>query len=130
MTSAAPTATKQALPTLTGSRLKTRKRDEKEKYDPKSFRDEILIGLRDTGNNFEDKLKFLDTKGNQLDYRQYADTLFDILIAGGMLLPGKFLKGRLYLIVWCHVRIILFLYRWWDQGRGWTIQGRSVCIHM
>ena len=97
MTSAASTATKHALPTLTGSRLKTRKRDEKEKYDPKSFRDEILIGLRDTGNNFEDKLKFLDTKGNQLDYRQYADTLFDILIAGGMLLPGEFLKRCLYL---------------------------------
>ena len=91
MTSTASGApTKQALPTLTGSRIKTRKRDEKEKYDPKFFRDEILTGLQETGDNFEDKLKFLDTRGNQLDYRQYADTLFDILIAGGMLLPGKF----------------------------------------
>ena len=93
MTSATSTATKQALPTLTGSRVyKTRKRDEKEKYDPRLFRDEILAGLQETGENFEDKLKFLDTKGNQLDYRQYADTLFDVLIAGAMLLPGKFRK--------------------------------------
>lgn len=88
-TTSTTTSTKQALPTLTGARIKTRKRDEKEKYDPRQFRDEILAGLQGTGDNFDDTLKFLDTKGNQLDYRQYADTLFDILIAGGMLLPGK-----------------------------------------
>lgn len=87
MTSA--TSTKQALPTLTGARIKTRKRDEKEKYDPRLFRDEILAGLQTAGENFDETSKFLDTKGNQLDYRQYADTLFDVLIAGGMLLPGK-----------------------------------------
>ena len=92
MTSSSATATKQ-LPTLTGARIKTRKRDEKEKYDPRLFRDEILVGLQTAGENFDETLKFLDTKGNQLDYRQYADTLFDILIAGGMLLPGKLSEG-------------------------------------
>ena len=129
MTSSASTSTKQALPTLTGSRLKTRKRDEKEKYDPKSFRDEILIGLQETGKNLEDKLKFLDTRGNQLDYRQYADTLFDVLIAGGMLLPGKFLIGCLYRSTG-HVYTNSLTFRWWDQGRDGSIQGRSVCIHL
>lgn len=29
--------------------------------------------------------KFLDASGAKLDYRRYAETLFDILVAGGML---------------------------------------------
>ena len=118
MTSTSSTATKQALPTLSGARIKTRKRDEKEKYDPSKFRDDILVGLQDTGENFDDKLKFLDTKGNQLDYRQYADTLFDILIAGGMLLPGKFYYNPLEaLIMKSHIQ-----FRWWNQRRGRSVQ--------
>jgi hypothetical protein len=36
--------------------------------------------------------KFLDASGAKLDYRRYAETLFDILVAGGML--GK------YLVLW------------------------------
>lgn len=32
--------------------------------------------------------KFLDTAGNKLDYRRYGEVLFDILIAGGLLVPG------------------------------------------
>ncbi|NXT05197.1 BZW2 protein, partial [Prunella fulvescens] len=32
--------------------------------------------------------KFLDAAGSRLDYRRYADTLFDILVAGSMLAPG------------------------------------------
>ncbi|KAG3274950.1 basic leucine zipper and W2 domains 1 [Ictidomys tridecemlineatus] len=32
--------------------------------------------------------KFLDASGAKLDYRRYAETLFDILVAGGMLAPG------------------------------------------
>jgi hypothetical protein len=30
-------------------------------------------------------VKFLEASGNDLDYRRYADTFFDVLIAGGML---------------------------------------------
>lgn len=85
-------STAKSLPTLAGARTKARKRDEKQKYDPTSFRDEILTGLNAAKDNYEEASKFLDMKGNQLDYRQYADTLFDILIAGGMLLPGEFLQ--------------------------------------
>ena len=34
-------------PTLQGQRIKTRKRDEKEKYDPGGFRDSIIAGIND-----------------------------------------------------------------------------------
>lgn len=32
--------------------------------------------------------KFLDIAGNKLDYRRYGEVLFDVLIAGGLLVPG------------------------------------------
>lgn len=79
---------KTEKPTLSGQRLKTRKRDEKEKYDPAGFRDSILQGLCETGNDLEAVSKFLDISGSKLDYRRYGETLFDILIAGGILAPG------------------------------------------
>ncbi|XP_043546935.1 basic leucine zipper and W2 domain-containing protein 2-like [Chiloscyllium plagiosum] len=75
-------------PVLTGQRFKTRKRDEKEKFEPTVFRDTIIQGLNEAGNDLEAVSKFLDVTGSRLDYRRYADTLFDILIAGSML--GKY----------------------------------------
>ncbi|XP_070546971.1 eIF5-mimic protein 2-like [Ptychodera flava] len=79
---------KTPKPTLTGHRLKTRKRDEKEKYDPTGFRDAIIQGIADAGQDLEQISKFLDTSGSRLDYRRYAEVLFDILFAGGILAPG------------------------------------------
>ncbi|XP_063780477.1 eIF5-mimic protein 1 isoform X1 [Pseudophryne corroboree] len=79
---------KHQKPVLTGQRFKTRKRDEKEKFEPTVFRDTIIQGLNEAGNDLEAVAKFLDTTGSRLDYRRYADTLFDILIAGSMLAPG------------------------------------------
>jgi len=75
-------------PVLQGQRIKTRKRDEKEKYDPNSFRDAIILGLIETNKDLEQVTKFLDKTGNTLDYRRYAETLLDILFAGGILAPG------------------------------------------
>jgi hypothetical protein len=75
-------------PTLTGHRIKTRKRDEKEKYDPSAFRDAILQGLNEAGEDIELKVKFLDSAGSRLDYRRYAEPLLDVLFAGGILAPG------------------------------------------
>lgn len=75
-------------PTLQGQRIKTRKRDEKEKFDPTAFRDSILLGITESGGDLEQLSKFLDTSGNKLDYRRYGESLFDILIAGGLLAPG------------------------------------------
>ncbi|XP_067686931.1 eIF5-mimic protein 2-like [Haliotis asinina] len=82
--------TKAEKPTLSGTRLKTRKRDEKEKYDPAAFRDTIIQGLDETEGDLEKVSKFLDISGSRLNYRRYADVLFDILFAGGQLAPGGF----------------------------------------
>ena len=48
---------KAEKPTLTGARLKTRKRDEKEKYDPTAFRDTIISGLGECGGDLEQVTK-------------------------------------------------------------------------
>lgn len=102
---------KQQKPTLTGQRFKTRKRgwslfpsfscfvhistwhfslliDEKERFDPTQFQESIVQGLNQSGTDLEAVAKFLDASGGKLDYRRYAETLFDILVAGGML--GEF----------------------------------------
>jgi len=75
-------------PVLSGQRIKTRKRDEKEKYDPLGFRDAVIIGLDKCANDFEAISRYLDGAGSKLDYRRYGESLFDILIAGGILVPG------------------------------------------
>ncbi|XP_014270514.1 protein krasavietz [Halyomorpha halys] len=79
---------KTEKPVLSGQRIKTRKRDEREKYDPSGFRDSILVGLDKAGPDLEAVSKFLDSAGSKLDYRRYGEALFDILIAGGLLIPG------------------------------------------
>ena len=79
---------KSEKPTLAGHRIKTRKRDEKEKYDPCGFRDSILSGFEEAGDDFDSVYKYLDNAGSKLDYRRYGEALFDILIAGGLLAPG------------------------------------------
>lgn len=105
---------KPQKPTLTGQRFKTRKRglcpqiiipcakswlmnpvciiflyspppDEKERFDPTQFQESIVQGLNQTGTDLDAVAKFLDASGAKLDYRRYAETLFDILVAGGML---------------------------------------------
>lgn len=62
--------------------------DEREKYDPTGFRDAVLLGLEKAGNDLEAISKYLDAAGSKLDYRRYGEVLFDILIAGGLLVPG------------------------------------------
>ncbi|XP_041982804.1 protein krasavietz [Aricia agestis] len=75
-------------PVLSGQRIKTRKRDEKEKYDPNGFRDALVAGLERAGGDLDAAYKFLDAAGSKLDYRRYGEVIFDVLIAGGLLLPG------------------------------------------
>merc|ERR1712227_1111748 len=91
---------KAELPSLTGHRTKTRKRDEKKVNDPTGFRDSVIEGLSNTGSDGSDitetevgvdldaVFKFLDSAGNKLDYRRYGEVLLEILIAGGLLAPG------------------------------------------
>ncbi|TEA34172.1 hypothetical protein DBR06_SOUSAS2710035 [Sousa chinensis] len=83
---------KHQKPVLTGQRFKTRKRDEKEKFEPTVFRDTLIQGLNEAGDDLEAVAKFLDSTGSRLDYRRYADTLFDILVAGSMLGIDLFCK--------------------------------------
>ncbi|CAH1773336.1 unnamed protein product, partial [Owenia fusiformis] len=80
---------KAEKPVLQGQRIKTRKRDEKEKFSPAQFRDSVVKGLNDAGKDLDQVSKFLD--GGKLDYRRYSETLFDTLFAGGILAPGGFL---------------------------------------
>ncbi len=79
---------KAPLPSLTGHRLKTRKRDEKKAYDPAGFRDAILDGLSNASNDLEAVTKFLEASSSKLDYRRYGFALIEVLIAGGLLAPG------------------------------------------
>merc|ERR1711892_651144 len=58
---------KAELPSLTGHRTKTRKRDEKKVNDPSGFRDSVIEGLARAG---------------------VGEVLLEILIAGGLLAPG------------------------------------------
>lgn len=81
-------STKDKKPTLAGQRIRSRKRDEKVKNDPEGFRNEIVKGLSDCQEDFEKAYKFLDTAGGTLDYRRYAESLFDVLISGGLMAPG------------------------------------------
>lgn len=78
-------------PVLQGQRIKTRKRDEKEKYDPSAFRDAILLGFNAAGDDLEQVSKFLDSAGSKLDYRRYGEVVLDVLFAGGILAPGGFI---------------------------------------
>lgn len=63
------------------------------KHDPDAFRDEILKGLAECQEDFDKATKFLDATGNTQDYHRYAETLFDILISGGLLAPGGEVLG-------------------------------------
>ncbi|KAK5861372.1 hypothetical protein PBY51_022775 [Eleginops maclovinus] len=92
---------RQQKPTLTGQRFKTRKRDEKERFDPTHFQESIVQGLNQSGTDLEAVAKFLDASGAKLDYRRYAETLFDILVAGGMLAPGGTLSDDLTRTEFC-----------------------------
>jgi len=82
-------STKAEKPVIQGQRIKTRKRDEKAKFDPTGFRDSIIQGLSAVeGTDLDAVHKYLDSAGSKLDYRAYGESLFDILIAGGILAPG------------------------------------------
>lgn len=102
-------------PTLQGQRIKTRKRDEKERTDPQAFRDSIIAAFseilkatplteeaastesgvkngthKDTPlskSHLDQLSRFLDEKGSSkdCDYRIYGENLLDILLAGGLL---------------------------------------------
>ena len=62
-------ANTKELPTLAGVKVRTRKRDEKTKYDPTSFCEQIVEGINKSDGNFDEISKFLDQSSSALDYR-------------------------------------------------------------
>ncbi|CAO1635765.1 unnamed protein product [Parajaminaea phylloscopi] len=80
------------LPTLAGTRIRQRKGVAKSqaKFEPEAFRDALFQHLESASSptDWEGYATALDKAGNTLEYRKYADQLFDILIAGGILAPG------------------------------------------
>jgi hypothetical protein len=112
---------KAEKPTLSGQRIKTRKRDEKEKYDPIGFRDQLFQGLQDQ-SDVDQILRFLDQAGGKLDYRRYGESLFDILIAGGIL--GAFVTCSLFHVFSSlhpesYKPCVIFFFvcsAWWEPG--------------
>lgn len=84
-------ANANSKPALHGVKIKTRKSQQKAqaKYEPIVFRDSILKTLSEAQpENFEEISQKLDVAGNTLDFRKYGETLFEILLTGGVLAPG------------------------------------------
>ncbi|KAI9029009.1 armadillo-type protein [Phycomyces nitens] len=85
------TQTNTPKPALNGARIKQRKGVQKAqaKHEPEIFRDQVLKLLETAKpGNLEDISLKLDAGGNTLEYRKYNDSLFEILITGGILEPG------------------------------------------
>ncbi|CAE6414088.1 unnamed protein product [Rhizoctonia solani] len=75
----------------TGVRIKARKGAVKAqaKHEPSVFRDQLYKQLEPVQpGDFEGYTKELVAAGGTLEYLKYADTLFEILIVGGLLQPG------------------------------------------
>ncbi|KAI8643308.1 armadillo-type protein [Parasitella parasitica] len=84
-------ASSNPKPTLHGVRIKQRKGVQKAnaKHEPEIFRNKLLAELKDIKEgDFEAISSKLDTLGNTLEYRKYGDSLFEILITGGIIEPG------------------------------------------
>ncbi|CAG8778521.1 8537_t:CDS:2, partial [Acaulospora morrowiae] len=82
---------KSSLPALHGVKIKARKSQQKAqaKYEPTVFREGILKALSNAQpGNFDEISQQLDLSGNTLDYKKYGETLFEILLTGGVLVPG------------------------------------------
>ncbi|CAO3594049.1 unnamed protein product [Absidia cylindrospora] len=78
-------------PTLHGVKIKQRKGVQKAqaKHEPETFRDNLLSQLVVAKpGDLEDISAILDKTGNTLEYRKYGESLFEILLTGGILQPG------------------------------------------
>ncbi|KAF9113584.1 hypothetical protein BGX27_001232 [Mortierella sp. AM989] len=80
-----------AKPVLQGVKIRPRKGVQKAtaKFEPTVFRDAFISVISSAApGNLDDLSTKLDAAGNTLEYRRYAETLFEILIAGRLLAPG------------------------------------------
>lgn len=72
---------KKALPTLSGSRTRVRKRNIKQVIDPEKFK-ENLDELLSTCDTVQDVFAVITNDSNDINYKQYYEQLLDRLIAG------------------------------------------------
>ncbi|KAI7907433.1 armadillo-type protein [Cokeromyces recurvatus] len=91
MNSTQSQASTNPKPVLHGVKIKQRKGVQKAnaKHEPEIFRDQLLAHLKTIEEgDFEAISTKLDILGNTLEYRKYGDSLFEILITGGILETG------------------------------------------
>ncbi|KAJ3028801.1 UNVERIFIED_CONTAM: hypothetical protein HDU68_000842 [Siphonaria sp. JEL0065] len=74
-------------PTGSDFKRKQRKREVVVKNDPEAFRD-ALLDLIEEDCDIDKFVTILESSCEKLDYKRYADTLFEFLIAGGIVAPG------------------------------------------
>ncbi|KAJ3066385.1 hypothetical protein HDU98_010325 [Podochytrium sp. JEL0797] len=84
-TATAPAA--NSRPAGSDFKRKQRKREVVVKNDPEAFRDAFL-DLITEDTDFAKFAVILESSCEKLDYKRYADTLFEFLIVGGIVAPG------------------------------------------
>lgn len=77
-------------------KIKTRKRNQTTKFEPTAFRDAFLDLVKDAAT-LEEYQQLLLSSVDELDYKKYADTLFELIIVGCLVQPGGILSDDLAL---------------------------------
>ncbi|KAI9353379.1 armadillo-type protein [Zopfochytrium polystomum] len=78
---------KSALPTTSDFKSKTRKREVVTKYEPEVFRDSLLA-LIPEDCDIDTYVGVLEGAADKLDYKRYAEPLFEFFFIGGLVAPG------------------------------------------
>ncbi|RKO88031.1 hypothetical protein BDK51DRAFT_24474, partial [Blyttiomyces helicus] len=75
-------------PTGSQFKLKQRKREAVTKYEPNSFRDSFLKIIPEDATELAKYSQTLEINESKIDYKFYAEPLFELLIVGGLIAPG------------------------------------------
>ncbi|KNA13892.1 hypothetical protein SOVF_112530 [Spinacia oleracea] len=79
-------SSKEKLPTLGGTRIKTRKRNIAAPLDPAAFSDAVVQIYLDNAGDLELIAKCIES--SELDFSRYGDTFFEVIFTGGRTQPG------------------------------------------
>ncbi|ORX56548.1 ARM repeat-containing protein [Piromyces finnis] len=88
-------ASQSQKPALQGVKNKQRKAAKVVKHDPGSFQSSLLTSIIEEGDSiigdFDKYLKIIEDQSNKLDFKRYSETLCELLVIGGQLVPGGIL---------------------------------------
>jgi len=88
-------ASQSQKPALQGVKNKQRKAAKVVKHDPGSFQNSLLSPIIEEGDSiigdFDKYLRIIEEQANNLDYKRYSETLCELLVIGGQLVPGGIL---------------------------------------